>query len=89
VTVFSGTLTYGYVVDNAHIITDDYGLHETILLDQDHAPGIVFHVPTDAITSDDGGRVLIGDIPEPATAALLVFGGGAAVLGRLRRRKRR
>ena len=90
VTVFSGTLNYGFVVDNNHVITDDYGLYDTILLDQDHAPGILFDVPTDGIELliDGTGRVLIGDVPEPATAVLLTIGSLFGV-SRFRRRRQR
>jgi len=85
VTVFSGTLNYGFVVDNDHPITDVYGLGDIILLDQNSSPGApLFDVPTDGITSD--GRILIGDIPEPATALLVVLG---LMLGRGRLRRRR
>jgi len=85
VTVFSGTLTYGVVVDNDHQITNVYGLGEIILLDQNSAPGAPLSpVPTDGITSD--GHVLIGDIPEPATAVLVAAG---VLLGRRRLRRRR
>lgn len=93
VTVFSGTLSEAVVVDNDHVITDYdalnheiYELGEIITMANIGGGPDPHNVPTDGITTSGNGRVLIGQVPEPATMVLLATGllFGAA---RLRRRK--
>jgi len=86
VTVFSGTVTHGLVVDNDHVITDEYALWESIPMANAGAEWAVNDVPTDGITTSGDGRVLIGEVPEPASIILLTT---AALFGAagLRRRK--
>lgn len=85
VTVFSGTVDQGLVVDNDHVVTDDYGLYDVIWMANLGAPGYAHDVPTDGITVDGNGRVLIGQVPEPASLALLAIG---ALFGAAHRRRR-
>ena len=85
VTVFSGTLSQALVVDNDHVITDVYGLYEIIIMANTGGGGSPNNVPTDGITTSGDGRVLIGEVPEPASVALLAIG-AAFGLARLRRR---
>jgi len=88
VTVFSGTVDRGFVVDNDHAITDEYGLGEIIFMANAGAPGFANDVPTDTIETAGDGRVLIGIVPEPTSMALIAIGTAFGVL-RLRRRRAR
>lgn len=88
VTVFSGTLSQALVVDNDHVITDAYGLWSVILM-ANTGSGVPNDVPTDGITTSGEGRVLIGEVPEPASMALLGIGAAFGLAGLRRRGGRR
>jgi hypothetical protein len=74
-TVFSGTVNSAMVVDNLHAITAGFGLGQVIAMAETNAPPQDWvYVPTDGITKAGVGRVLIGQVPEPGTAVLLMTG---------------
>ena len=82
---FSGTVNEVLVVDNDHVVTDDYDLGQIIPLAQNGAPQFPFDVPTETINTSGDGHVLIGQVPEPATMALILTGVLAGAAYRRRR----
>lgn len=80
-----GAVNRALVVDNGIQITNVYMNGQIIPMAYNGMPGTLYDIPTEGITIAGRGRILVGEVPEPATMTLV----GAAALALLGLRRRR